>query len=77
MARNSSPDLLKAPAAGAGEKYVTACPFCGLNLDAAARRLDSLIRVYDSIDPADQVPGRETGKKISVLPIAIGTVVNF
>jgi len=41
--------VMDAQQAGA-EAIVTACPFCELNLDAAAKRLDSPLPVYDIID---------------------------
>jgi len=38
-------------AAGIGaEALVTACPFCEMNLDAAAKNLNNQIRIYDIID---------------------------
>ena len=40
---------MAAQQAGA-EAIVTACPFCELNLDAAAKRLDAPLPVYDIID---------------------------
>jgi Fe-S oxidoreductase len=40
---------MDAQQAGA-EAIVTACPFCELNLDAAAKRLDFSMPVYDIID---------------------------
>jgi len=54
--------VMAAQQAGA-EAIVTACPFCELNLDAAAKRLDSPIPVYDIIDLVSEALGKESKQK--------------
>jgi hypothetical protein len=39
---------------------IHACPFREITLDAAAKMLDSLIPVYDIIDPGDEALRRES-----------------
>jgi len=56
MAKNA----LKEPAAVGGDTYVTACSFCGLNLDAAAKKLDSQIPGCAIIDLTDEALGNES-----------------
>jgi len=50
---------MAAQQAGA-EAIVTACPFCELNLSAAAKRLDSPLPVYDIIDLVSDALGIES-----------------
>ena len=50
--------VLAARDAGA-EAVVTACPFCELNLDAAARQLGFPLAVYDITDMVSECSGIE------------------
>jgi Fe-S oxidoreductase len=54
--------VMDAQQAGA-EAIVTACPFCELNLEAAAKRLDSPMPVYDIIDLVSEALGKESKQK--------------